>query len=188
MIQTKQQLRDCLKIEKKNYVAQNRKRNLQNRLLGGSDVDLWFYIKAMRKREFYFNNRNKNPWYAFLNLFYARRFNCYGRRLGIECGFAVFDTGVEIYHAQGTVINGDAKIGKNCKLHGANVIGNMGNNLGVPVIGDNVRLGAKAMVLGNIRIADDVQIGAGAVVLHSCDEKGALLIGCPAKPYHKGSE
>lgn len=86
-----------------------------------------------------------------------------------------------IYHTNGIVVNGDARIGKNCKLHGSNVIGNMGTDLGVPTIGDNVRLGAGAKVLGNVRIADNVKIGAGAVVLHDCLEEGALLIGIPAE-------
>lgn len=183
MIQTKQQLREYLRIEKKIYTTKNKVRSLQNKLLGGPDIDLWNYIKAMRKREYYFNNRRKSIIYALLNFLYTRKFNKLGRRLGIESGFAVFDMGVELYHTQGTVINGDAKIGKNCKLHGANVIGNKGTSLGVPVIGDNVRLGAKAMVLGDIYIADNVQIGAGAVVIHSCYEKGALLVGVPAKPH-----
>lgn len=68
-------------------------------------------------------------------------------------------------------------------LHGANVIGNMGTDLSAPVIGNNVRLGSGAKVLGNVYIADDVRIGAGAIVLHSCYKKGALLVGIPAKEH-----
>ena len=86
-----------------------------------------------------------------------------------------------IYHTSGIVVNGDARIGKNCKLHGGNVIGNKGNDLKAPIIGNNVRLGTGAKILGDVYIADDVQIGAGAIVLNSCYEKGALLIGIPAK-------
>ena len=93
-----------------------------------------------------------------------------------------------IFHAQGVVVNGDVKVGKNCILHGGNVIGNMGNDLKVPVIGNNVRLGTGAKVLGDVYIADGVQIGAGAVVLDSCYEKGALLVGIPARVHKKDSE
>ncbi|MGE9975886.1 hypothetical protein ACQRAS_07730 [Coprococcus catus] len=37
-------------------------------------------------------------------------------------------------------------------------------------------------------IADDVQIGAGAIVLQSCYEKGALLVGIPAKVHYQSKE
>lgn len=56
------------------------------------------------------------------------------------------------------------------------MIGNMGNDLKVPVIGNNVRLGTGAKVLGDVYIADGVQIGAGAVVLDSCYEKVRCLL------------
>lgn len=84
------------------------------------------------------------------------------------------------------MVNGDARVGKNCRLHGGNVIGNKGVSLEVPVLGDNVRLGAGAKVLGGVTVADGVQIGAGAVVLHSCATRGALLVGVPAKEHAKG--
>lgn len=59
-------------------------------------------------------------------------------------------------------------------------IGGWGN-YGCPTIGSNVRLGANAQVLGDIRIADGVKIGAGAVVVHSCLIEGATLLGIPAR-------
>lgn len=182
MISTKEQLKNCLVIEKEFYVPiSSLGRNIRNILLGGPAVERWKYIKTLRKLEYYYNNRNKNFVWAFMNLYYARRFNKLGFRLGIELNRDVFDEGLMIFHTTGTVVNGDAKVGKNCMLHGSNVIGNMGNDLKAPVIGDNVRLGVGAKVLGDVYIADDVQIGAGAIVLHSCYEKGALLVGIPAK-------
>ena len=78
-----------------------------------------------------------------------------------------------------------SKIGKNCKLHGSNCIGNDGKSLAAPVIGDNVRLGVGAKVIGDVHIADDVIIAAGAVVIDSCDIKGATLAGVPAKVVKK---
>lgn len=147
------------------------------------------YVKALRKLEYYFNNWNKNLVCAFMNLYYARKSNKLGFRLGIEMNQGVFDEGLMIFHIIGIVVNGDAKVGKNCILHAANVIGNMGNDLKAPVIGDNVRFGAGAKVLGDVYIVDDIQIGVGAVVLQSCYEKGALMVGVPAKVHpHRQSE
>lgn len=49
-----------------------------------------------------------------------------------------------------------------------------------PVIGKNVFIGARAMILGDIIIGDNVKIGAGAVVLrnvpHNC-----TAVGVPAR-------
>lgn len=189
MIITKEQLKECLAKEKEFYVPSSSfKRKMKNFLLGGPNVERWKYIKVFRKMEFYYNNRSKNFVFALMNLYYARRFNKLGFRLGIELNRGVFDEGLMIYHASGIVVNGDAKIGKNCMLHGANVIGNMGTNLKAPVIGDNVRLGTGAKILGEVYIADGVQVGAGAVVLQSCYEKGALLVGIPAKVYSHHQE
>lgn len=148
-------------------------------------ISRWIYVKTLRKSEFYFNNRNKNFLYALLNMFYTHKFNRLGYRLGIEMGRNVFDEGMMIFHTQGIIVNGDAKVGKNCMLHGENVIGNKGNDLKAPTIGDNVRLGTGAKVLGDVYIADNVQIGAGAIVLDSCYEKGALLVGIPARIHKK---
>lgn len=188
MIVTKKQLKECLAKEKEFYIPQNPiGRNVKNFLLGGPGIERWKYVKALRKLEYYYNNRNKNFACAFMNLYYARRFNRLGFRLGIELNRGVFDEGLMIYHTTGIVVNGDAKVGKNCMLHGANVIGNMGTDLKAPVIGDNVRLGVGAKILGDVYIADGVQVGAGAVVLQSCYEKGALLVGIPAK-IHMNSE
>lgn len=179
MITTKEQLKEYLKIEKDLYVPS--KSSIRNYILSGPDIYRWKYIKAYRKLEYYYNNRNKNVVYAILNLHYARKFNRIGFKLGIELNRNVFEEGLMIYHTSGIVVNGDARIGKNCKLHGGNVIGNKGNDLKAPIIGNNVRLGTGAKILGDVYIADDVQIGAGAIVLNSCYEKGALLIGIPAK-------
>lgn len=184
MIMTKKELKSCLEIEYPLYIMNGLFRRLQNEILGGPGVVRWKYIKTLRKSEYYYSNRKKNLFYAFMNLYYTRKFNRLGFKLGIELGRGVFDEGLNLYHTQGIVVNGDAKIGKNCMLHGANVIGNMGNDLKAPVIGNNVRLGAGAKVLGNVYIADDVQIGAGAIVLQSCYEEGALLVGIPAKVHN----
>ena len=181
---TKEWLHSCLKKEKAFYIPEHSlKRRIQNRLLGGPNIERWKFIKAYRKSEFYYHNRNKNVIFACMNLIYTRKFNKLGYKLGIELERGVFDKGLMIFHTSGIVVNGDAKVGENCMLHGANVIGNMGTDLSAPVIGNNVRLGSGAKVLGNVYIADDVRIGAGAIVLNSCYKKGALLVGIPAKEH-----
>jgi serine O-acetyltransferase len=72
-------------------------------------------------------------------------------------------------HVAGTIICG--KVGSNAMLFGAPGIGGgMGHGgegataNGLPELGDNVVVGARAMVLGPVRIGDGATIGAGAVV------------------------
>lgn len=188
MIKTKEQLDQCLATEKEFYVPRSFCRRIKNRLRGSISCYLWRYIKALRKMEYYHHKRAGKPLYAFMYYWYSRVVSRVGMKLGIEADAGVFAEGLRIYHPYGIVINGDAKVGKNCILHGNNVIGNMGNDLCAPVIGDNVRLGAGAKVLGGVTIADNVQIGAGSLVIHSCTEEGALLIGFPARVHRSGEQ
>ena len=59
-------------------------------------------------------------------------------------------------------------------------IGNRTSCLGeAPRIGNNVMIGAGAVILGNITIGDDSIIGANAVVTHSIP-KNSLAVGVPA--------
>ena len=50
----------------------------------------------------------------------------------------------------------------------------------VPIIGNDVVIGAGATLLGPIKIGDGVKIGAGSVVLKDVPE-GATAVGVPAK-------
>jgi serine O-acetyltransferase len=50
----------------------------------------------------------------------------------------------------------------------------------VPVIGDDVELGAYAQVLGGVRIGDGARIGAMTVVLTDVPA-GATVVGNPAR-------
>lgn len=181
MIETKEELRDFLQFEKELYCPSTDKvHNILAILKGELKIYRWPYIRNLRKAEYYYYRRKKNPCYFILYTWYLRKKNRLGLKLGMDIKEYVFDKGLLIHHASGIVVNGCAKVGKNCVLHGNNVIGNMGENTGTPTIGDNVRLGIGAKVLGDIYIADGVQIGAGALVIHSCYEEGALLVGVPA--------
>jgi maltose O-acetyltransferase len=48
------------------------------------------------------------------------------------------------------------------------------------IIGDNVQIGAGAIVLGGVTICDNVLVGAGAVVNKNIDEAG-IYVGVPAR-------
>ena len=76
------------------------------------------------------------------------------------------------------VVNKDARIGNNCRIHVGVNIG--GFNGGVPVIGDNVYIGPGAKIFGGITIGNNVSIGANAVVNKSFPDN-VVIAGVPAK-------
>lgn len=180
-INNKKRLKEVLIIEKNIYLA---KEGLLEKILTQDiSVYIYRYVKLLRKTEYYHNVQG--AWHKLMYILYRRRKNRLGMKLGIEIWDNTFDEGLTIYHAGNIVINGMSKIGKNCKLHGSNCIGNDGKSLAAPVIGDNVRIGVGAKVIGDVHIADDIIIAAGAVVIDSCDIKGATLAGVPAKVVKK---
>lgn len=84
------------------------------------------------------------------------------------------------YGGMGVVIHEDARIGRHCLISQQVTIGGRSGRPGVPVIGDYVRIGAGAKILGNIRIGDFAVIGANAVVTHDV-APGAVMAGVPAR-------
>lgn len=79
---------------------------------------------------------------------------------------AVIGPGLRISHGTGLVIGGYARIGRGALLLHGVTIGSPhpGKVEKMPVIGDNVFIGAGAKVIGNITIGDDVFIGVNAIV------------------------
>jgi serine O-acetyltransferase len=85
-----------------------------------------------------------------------------------------------IDHFGGIVVSGYAKFGDNCRIRNGVVVGLKSiSKPEAPVIGNNVDIGAGAKVLGGIRIGDDVRIGANAVVLIDLPS-GCTAAGVPA--------
>jgi len=85
-----------------------------------------------------------------------------------------------IDHFGGIVISGYASFGDNCRLRNGVVVGlkNVDDPC-APRLGSNVDIGAGAKILGNISIGDNVCIGANAVVLVDVPSN-SLAVGVPA--------
>jgi serine O-acetyltransferase len=91
-----------------------------------------------------------------------------GRRLRIEHSFDI-------------VVSGDAILGDDVILRNGVTIGlRHEGKRGAPVIGNRVDIGAGAKLLGPIHIGDDVSIGANAVVISDVPSN-CIAVGVPAK-------
>lgn len=87
----------------------------------------------------------------------------------------------------GVVIHPAVKMGKNCIIYqnvtlGANGKRGYGNE--APIVGDNVMIGAGAVILGGIKIGDNAIVAANAVVLNDVPQN-VMVAGVPAKIKNK---
>lgn len=180
-IETISDLKKIIKEDKNNYFKESFCRNILNKMKYYPNKNIFKYIKYSRIANFYYGKRNKNILFLVLYILSYRRMSRMGERIGIECGECVFGKRIKIYHSFGTVINGQARIGNDCKLYGNNCIGNNGRNNKCPNIGNGVRLCVGSKVLGDVTIANNVTVAAGAIVIKDCLEENAILAGVPAK-------
>ncbi|WP_345742941.1 serine acetyltransferase [Algibacter lectus] len=85
-----------------------------------------------------------------------------------------------IGHFGGVIINAKVKIGDNCNISQGVTLGvsGRGANRGVPTIGNNVYIGANAVIAGPIIIGDNCVISANTLVTKSV-ETNAVVVGVP---------
>ena len=102
--------------------------------------------------------------------------------LGVELPCeAVIGQRFVIEHPGAIVISGDAVFGDDCVVRNGVTVGlRHRGERGSPRIGHRADIGAGAKLLGPITIGDDVAIGANAVVLTDVPD-GAVAVGVPAR-------
>ena len=100
-----------------------------------------------------------------------------GQKLGFSIGVNCFDEGLAIWHWGCIVVNDAARIGKWAQLSACVNIGK--NNKGeTPRIGDHFWTGPGAKLFGGIVLGDNVKVGANAVVNKSFRKETAHLLAC----------
>lgn len=142
------------------------------------------YIKLVRKATFFCESENifLRFWGIILSIIVHRR----SKSLGFFIPKANFGKGLYIPHSGSVIINPNAKIGNYCHVNSNVVIGKTSN--GVPTIGNNVFIGAGAVICGDVFIADNVWVGANSVVTKDITEPNVLVAGNPAKIVRKKNE
>lgn len=115
------------------------------------------------------------------SLLYKIAYKCVQMASGMELPCeAEIGKGFVIDHTFGIVVNGDARFGDHCRIRTGAVVGlNRVDLPGSPTIGHHVDIGAGAKLLGPITIGDNVLIGANAVVITDVPAN-CIAVGVPA--------
>lgn len=150
------------------------------------------FIVLLRFNEYLLNSKK----ILLLRVFFIFWYRRLGVRLGFSIPLNVFDYGLGIVHHGLLIVNPDARIGKNCRIHaGVNIGGSAGfkkegdTKRYAPIIGNNTYIGPGAKIFGSIKIGDDCVIGANAVVNKSFVKNNITIGGIPARVISKkGSE
>ncbi len=96
----------------------------------------------------------------------------------------IIGPGVKLDHPFSTILNAKI-IGKNLRIKNNITIGNKNDDENLrPKIGDNVYIGAGAIVIGDINIGNNVIIGAGTVVVKDIPDN-CIAVGNPARILYK---
>jgi serine O-acetyltransferase len=94
---------------------------------------------------------------------------------------ATIGGGLYIGHTGGVHINPGAVLGRNCDLaHGVTIGASAMGRQGVPVVGDDVYIGARATLAGKIKIGNGAKIAANTLVINNVPA-GATVMGVPGR-------
>ena len=172
MIISKQMYRFYLREDER---ALNIERNIRSYLFN----DIWHFQRQLRLLEY-----RKNCKVSIIGKLMAAWSQIKVRRLGRKLGFSipanVFGPGLSIAHAGTIVVNGNARVGANCRIHVCvNIGADAGDGDRAPIIGDGCYIAPGAKIFGDIHIGDNVGIGANAVVNKSFPSN-VTVAGVPA--------
>jgi serine O-acetyltransferase len=161
------------------------KNNENPRIIGD---EIWKFERLLRKAEYYHNCKSSLIYKIDLKYILFRY-----HRLSVHLGFSIpiniFGPRLCIAHRGTIIVNKNARIGKNCRIHACTNVGSNRDNVSAPQIGNNVYIGPGAKIFGEIVIADNIAIGANSVVNKSFYEKGISIAGIPAKKINtKGTD
>ncbi|MFT3731281.1 MAG: serine acetyltransferase [Hyphomicrobium sp.] len=132
-------------------------------------------------RDYQFNRERTGPWPRIKCKFAVLRHRFWtvvtGAEIPLNCSIG---GGLLIPHPNGIVIHPDAKIGANCLIFQQVTLGTRGDHGGVPVLEENVDIGAGAKLLGPIHVGAFARIGANALVIDDVPPR-SVAIGVPAR-------
>ena len=142
---------------------------------------IWSFQRLLRKLEYYKNVKNKGMLSKFVYLYCRYKYKNLSLKMGFTIPENVFGPGLSIVHYGTIVVNRNARIGANCRIHPDTNIGASGGNSNAPQIGDNVYIAPGVKIYGDISVPNNTAIGANSVLNRTFREEGMMIAGIPAK-------
>ncbi len=149
----------------------------------GLQFPLIAWQRTLRKTEYVANTRTGKIWRPYVLLWKAR-FLRKSMRLNLEIPLNVFGPGLTVAHYANIVVNADARVGANCRIHPGACVGDSKDKC--PMIGDDVYIGNGAIIIGGVRVGNRVKIGPHALVRESIED-GDIVVGTMGKKVRKGT-
>lgn len=177
-ITTRKELNDWIS---KDYNVYGFKHPIVSRFSCSENWKMFSYTRILRKLEYY-TNKKERPWdfiFRFWYFFQWRRLNI-RHHLFIKPN--VVGPGLKLVHYGYRRIDSVSSIGKNLTVLPMVLIGKKipGIDICKCTIGDNVYIGAGAIIMSPVTIGDNVIIGAGSVVTKDIPSN-CIVAGNPAK-------
>lgn len=139
----------------------------------------YFLIYHKAARNVFLNRLHRNPLlYVIVRILFTPQDSCILNLPPEKIG-----GGLYFQHGFSTIVSAK-EIGERCRIYQQVTIGYHGES--APVIGDDAKITAGAIVIGDVHIGNGAVVGAGAVVTHDVPEH-TTVVGVPAKPirYHE---
>ena len=160
--------------------------SLEKRFGGVLCPKRWKLQIKLRKLELFINTHKYGRLNKLLVALKYQEFERYCLKLGCDIPANVFGPGLCINHTEGIVVNGNSRIGSNCRINAGVNIGSFSkfdknfSDDNAPIIGNNVYIGPGAKIFGKIKIGDNVAIGANAVVFFDVPDN-STVVGIPGR-------
>jgi len=142
---------------------------------------IWDFQRLLRKTEYYKNVKKNGLFNKMTYLLLRSKYKKLSIKLGFTIPENVFGPGLAIVHYGPIVVNHNARVGANCRIHVCTNIGTSGGTNKAPQIGDNVYIAPGVKIFGDVKVPNNTAIGANSVVNKSFTEENMLIAGVPAK-------
>lgn len=178
MITSKRILKEYIAAD---YKAFNFKHPFLAKFTYSENGTLFRYLKNLRYLEYY-TNKKQRPWDKVLRAWFFLQW----RRMNLKYDLYIkpncVGPGVHIVHHGYRRIDSVKRIGKNLTILPMVLIGKKSPNSDISkcTIGDNVYIGAGAIIMNPVTIGDNVVIGAASVVTKDIPSN-CVVAGNPAK-------
>ncbi|ROT24339.1 serine acetyltransferase [Muribaculaceae bacterium Isolate-113 (HZI)] len=178
MIKTKKDLKSYIEADHKAFGF---KYPLLAKFSWSENGTMFRYVRNLRYLEYYMNKR-KRPWDDIFRIWHFLRWRYLNLRHQLYIKPNCCGAGLHIVHHGYRRIDSVKSIGNNLTILPMVLIGKKTPNANVDecTIGNNVYIGAGAIIMNPVNIGDNVIIGAGSVVTKDVPSN-CVVAGNPAK-------